>query len=420
MFVDDPAHEYRAIEQFTLADLEAILVVLRGGSVIDWHRLNFRTDADITEFLRTHEFDLENHRDVERIEEVKLEATDYLRRNFEFPIPASVEDASALELFRMASGKGHKQVCACIVLKAMHIIHHLQGRELRFMLPLSDAQVFRLVEEKVFRVVGGMLAAGLPIVEFLGGRKNRDSLYTKLLSKSETIAAQIYDKLRFRIVTRTRDDLFPVMNLLSRRLFPYNYAIPGQSTNTLVDFTAFCSQHQPLEDMLHYAQGGSLDNATSAFTDNNVFSARSYQGIHFVVDLPVRVPDHVIEAAGSNAAALGQVIFALVEFQIVDQTTDAANESGDASHARYKERQRRAVMERLRMGFRSNARKAQAREDSTMEIVAAPALPEVASVLTSPPAAPAAPEASVAGAAHAAPREARPGRRRTSRPPKRR
>ena len=48
--------------------------------------------------------------------------------------------------------------------------------------------------------IGGMLARGLPILEFVGGRKNKDSLYTKLLSKQETVAAQIYDKLRFRLI----------------------------------------------------------------------------------------------------------------------------------------------------------------------------------------------------------------------------
>ena len=72
----------------------------------------------------------------------------------------------------------------------MHIIHHLDGRELLFMLPISDQEVFHLVEEKVYRVIGGMLAHGFPILEFIGGRKNKDSLYTKLLSKRETIAAQ--------------------------------------------------------------------------------------------------------------------------------------------------------------------------------------------------------------------------------------
>ncbi len=387
MIPEDPSRAYRTVEQFTLADLEAIRVVLRGGSVIDWHRLNFRDDEDIEEFLKTHEFDLDRDSDLRRLESVKDEAIDYLRRNFEFPVPASIEDASALELFRLAAGKGHKQVCACIILKAMHIIHHLQGRELLFMLPLSDAQVFRLVEEKVYRVVGGMMASGLPIVEFLGGRKNRDSLYTKLLSKSETIAAQIYDKLRFRIVTRSRDDLFPIMNLLTRRLFPFNYGIPGQSTNTLLDFPAYCSHYPRLAEMLPNAQGGALDDSASAIVDN-VFSAKSYRVIHFVVDLPVRVPDEVIAQAGPNAQSLGHAIFVLVEFQIVDQKTDATNEMGDASHARYKERQRLAVMDRLRMGFRSPSRRSQTNDDKTMEHMAPPPDPSVGEGESSPPSVP--------------------------------
>jgi uncharacterized protein (TIGR04552 family) len=123
-------------------------------------------------------------------------------------------------------------VCACVILKVMHIIHHLAGRELLYMLPLSDAQVFQLVEEKIYRVIGGMMADGLPLTEFLGGRKNRDSLYTKLLSKSETIAAQIYDKLRFRVVTRTNDDVLPVLNYLARKLFPFSYVIPSARART--------------------------------------------------------------------------------------------------------------------------------------------------------------------------------------------
>ena len=54
---DDPARAYRNVDQFSLADLETIRVVLRGGSVIDWHRLNFRNDEDLYEFIRAHEFD---------------------------------------------------------------------------------------------------------------------------------------------------------------------------------------------------------------------------------------------------------------------------------------------------------------------------------------------------------------------------
>jgi uncharacterized protein (TIGR04552 family) len=60
----------------------------------------------------------------------------------------------------------------------MHIIHHVDGRELLFLLPMSDQDVFHIVEEKVYRVIGGMLAAGFPIVEFVGGRKHKDSVIT--------------------------------------------------------------------------------------------------------------------------------------------------------------------------------------------------------------------------------------------------
>lgn len=367
MIVDDPVRAYRSIEKFSLHDLNALRLVLNGGSVIDWHRLDFQGDDDVHEFLRVNEFYLEEPRDVARLEAIKREAIDYLRRNFEFPIPRSVDTAPVTELFKLASGKGHKQLCACIILKVMHIIHHLQGRELLVMLPLSDAEVFHYVEEKVYRVVGGMMAAGLPIVEFLGGRKNRDSLYTKLLSKRETIAAQIYDKLRFRIVTRTREDLFPVLNYLSRRLFPFNYTIPGESTNTLADFREYCQRHAHLSAMLPYVQGGAADDDAAAVPDNK-FSAPNYRVIHFVVDMPVRVPPKVLAAAPPAARTLGEVVFALTEFQIVDQETDAQNEMGEASHARYKERQRRAVMERLRMGYRPTHRSAADQQSKAMVV----------------------------------------------------
>jgi len=354
---DDLSRAYRTLDDFTLSDVESVRIVLNGASVIDWHRLNFRDRDDLYEFLRVQEFDVARPADLDRLAGIKNEAVDYLRRTFDYPIPRSVEAAAPVDVFMLASSKGHKQVCACIILKVMHIIHHLQGRELLYVLPMSDAELFHLVEEKVYRVVGGMLASGLPIVEFLGGRKNRDSLYTKLLSKSETIAAQIYDKLRFRIVTRSKEDLLPVLNLLTRRLFPWNYTIPGESTNTLVDFPRACAQRDNLRAMLPTAQGGNIDDRASANVDNQ-FSARSYEAIHFVVDMPVRVPRDVIRKLPPHAVRLGAVIFMLTEFQIVDQESDSQNELGEASHARYKERQRMAVMDRLRLGFRQPNRKA--------------------------------------------------------------
>src|SRR5262245_56926885 len=162
------------VSDFSLMDLDSVWLILQGSSVIDWRQLNFRSEEEAHGFLVSQGFAPERPGDRARLEQIKLSAIDYLRRNFDFPIPRPFERADVVELLRVASGKGHKQLCACTILKAMHIIHHVEARELLFSLPMSDQDVFRLLEERVYRVVGHMLSAGLPIVEFVGGRKRRD------------------------------------------------------------------------------------------------------------------------------------------------------------------------------------------------------------------------------------------------------
>jgi len=351
-----PPPGFKPLEQLSLADLEAIRLLLRGGSVIDWHRLNFDDIEAAQAFLTAQEHQNDDPADLARSEAVKNSAISYLKRNYEFPIPKPVANANVADLLMLASSRGHRQLCACTILKVMHIIHHLEARELLFMLPVSDQEVFHLVEQKVYRVIGGMLARGLPILEFIGGRKNKDSLYTKLLSKEETVAAKIYDKLRFRIVTREPDDIFPVLNYLMREVFPFNYVIPGESTNTLFDFRGYCEQHQKLEPMLEKFQLSPDLEHQETWVDNR-FTAKDYRVVHFVVDMPVRLPDEMIEAAPPAAWALGKVIFVQTEFQVIDRETEQSNEMGQASHASYKERQKLAVMRRLKVGLEQPRRR---------------------------------------------------------------
>ncbi|MBN9161850.1 MAG: TIGR04552 family protein [Myxococcales bacterium 68-20] len=339
----------KALDEFTLADLEAVRLVLRGDSVIDWHRLNFEGDREVRDFCVAQEFNPDEPADRARMNAIKSEAINYLRRHFEYPIPKPVEQASIEELFSLAAGRGHRQTCACTILKCMHIIHHLDGRELLFMLPMSDQEIFHLVEEKVYRVIGSMLAEGFPITEFVGGRKNKDSLYTKLLSKRDAVSAQIFDKLRFRIVAREREDIIPIIQYLTKKLFPFNYVIPAQSINSMFHFKRFCQKNDHLKKFLSEMQAGADEEFTPT---DNIFSADNYRVIHFVVDMPVRLPRKLLERAPSTAWALGPVVFVICEFQVIDRETEAANEQGEASHAKYKERQKKAVMRRLQVGMR--------------------------------------------------------------------
>lgn len=342
------------LEDLTLEDLESIRLLLRGGSVIDWHHLDFRDHSDVDRFLRVNEFDPQSTEDMTRLEEIRLDAVDYLTRNFDFRIPDAVADGvPARDLFLMASKKGRRQVWACVVLKVMHIANHLAGRELSMRLPISNEDVYRIIELKVMKVVEELRAAGYPIREFQWSRKTRDSQITKLLAKRSTLAASIYDKLRFRLVLGNRHDIMPMLAALTHRLIPFNYIVPGASVNHLVSFheviEASPSLHTLSPELQHdHSLERQQDKAAQA--PINEFSGPNYRIVNFVADLPLRIDRHIGEIS-----EFGNVVFVLTEFQLVDKGTTEENERGESSHDAYKARQHRSVRLRLMRGRRVRA-----------------------------------------------------------------
>jgi uncharacterized protein (TIGR04552 family) len=341
-----------AYEAFSIGDLAGIRNLLRGGSVIDWHRVYFTDRAEVDRFLRVNEFDPESEVDMSRLDDLRGEAVEYLERHLGFRLPDEVADGIPVpDLFMVASQKGKRRTHACIVLKVMHVLHHLAGRELLTRLPVSADQIFHLVEEKVLRTVETMKEAGLGVVEFEWSRKNADSLITKLLAKKENIAADVYDRLRFRMITRSEDELLLVLREVAQRLVPFNYVIPGQSQNdivnlrTAIDSSPSLTRHLP--DLLDLSQVAGDKKAPVM----NEFSGPSYRVINFVADLPVRMDKYLCRAPDDPLfAEKGTVVFVLTEFQIIDARTAEANERGENSHSHYKERQLDRVRARLLHG----------------------------------------------------------------------
>src|SRR6185312_16815196 len=82
-----PRPNVQRLEQATLADVEAMRLLLRGGSVIDWHRLALTDAAEVDRFLALNEFDPSNADDMDRLEELRADAVEYLTRNFSYRIP---------------------------------------------------------------------------------------------------------------------------------------------------------------------------------------------------------------------------------------------------------------------------------------------------------------------------------------------
>lgn len=321
-----------AVSELTLADTDAVRLLLRGDSVIDWHRLNYADHAEVDRFLRLNEFDPENDEEMARLEDVRTDAVEYLSRAFAMAIPDEVAgDLPARDLFLVASSHGPHQKWACVVLKVMHIIHHINGRAGLLKMSVSDEIIFREVELKVMQVVEQLRAAGAPLTEWEWSRKPRDSQITKLLAKRSTLAANIYDKLRFRLIVPAPDDLVPMIATLTRQLIPFNYVIPGESVNQLVDLQQF------LQDR--------LESGPTPSEPYNEFSGPEYRIINFVADLPLRIERLVPRTEIPPSTA--HVVFVLTEFQLADKATALRNESGASSHEAYKARQNERVRMRL-------------------------------------------------------------------------
>jgi uncharacterized protein (TIGR04552 family) len=333
-----------------------VRLLLSGQSVIDWHKVDFRDPGEVDRFLRVNEFDPSSTAEMRRLSELRDEAVDYLHSTFNFHIPDDVVDGvPTRDLFLIASRQGPHQRWACVVLKVMHIIHHLAGRELAVRLPISADAVYRTIELKVMQVVEELRAAGHPVTEFQWSRKPRDSLITKLLAKRDTVAARVYDRLRFRLIVRNRADLMPMVAVLARQLVPFNYVIPGESINNLLPLDDEIRANDSLRMLAQKADPNPEGHASAMNLEErrNEFSGPSYRVINFVADLPVRI-DRILPPE-EVPQGIGHVVFVLTEFQLCDESTSAENEDGDNSHESYKNRQRKSVRNRLLTGWANHS-----------------------------------------------------------------
>jgi uncharacterized protein (TIGR04552 family) len=334
-------------QRLDLRDLDVVRLILEGNSVIDWNRVRFTSRSDVDRFLGLHLVHVDDPEDQRRIRFVHAEAVNYLQEHLGLHFPEDLRNPEDIrDLFVLASETGgfrRRQIQACVILKLMHVINHLEAAELRFQTPLSEADLLDLAERRIVAAADRLREEGFPLVAFYGSRKTRNSIITKLLAKKDTIAATIFDKLRFRVVTEDVDQVLPAVSWMKDNLFPFNYVIPGQSHNNLVSLRALLESPDYRDVASELGGGGN----GGMIPEDNPFSGSTYRMINFIVDFPVRV-DHLVNVR--YGSLLGRTVFVLVEFQVLDRATAKANDEGENAHDLYKERQHQIVAARLKKG----------------------------------------------------------------------
>ena len=141
------------------------------------------------------------------------------------------------------------------------------------------------------------------------------------------MAAQVYDKTRFRIVTRPGADILPVLYFLTQRLFPFNFLVPGQTENTLLPFKSLLHEYPHFRQHAHELHLD-LDFEDREGAAGNEFSGSGYRALNFVVDVPLRLDEWLPPPELDRRERKGRIGFTLVEFQLVDVRTAGRTSRG--------------------------------------------------------------------------------------------
>lgn len=341
--------------RFGRREIDELRLLLRGGSVVDWFRLHMEQPEAVRAFLRLNEFDLDDVMDRARLEDLRDRAQDYLSRHLRYRIPERVAGAPIETLFELASGKGRRahRLYACLTLKVMHILNHVEAHELLSMLPISNAEIGILLHAKIERVVRHLRAQRFPLVDFAGNAKTLNSTVGKLLAKKDTQAAQVFDRLRFRLVVRQLEDVPSLLVVMIREIAPFNYVVPNQSENTLIELEALLRRAGNVRvgerEAVQMNEAVAIDIKREH--PSNEFSGPDFRVVNFVAQVPLRV-DRIMPFQSRRLMGLGPIVFGTAEFQVMDEATAEQNEAGPNRHALYKRRQMLRIRERLERGRR--------------------------------------------------------------------
>lgn len=360
----------KSIDELTPQEASIARHVLTGASIVDSLWLHIDSHETIDQFLKINGFDWSSKTDQDRLQSIHSESLGYVESFLQRPLHGTLRKPKDLrEIFLVAADDKDSEPMsfeefppasdlavttqACLLLKVMNIIQHIDGHELLYACHASRRELAQRVDDKIGRELSRLKGSGFPIVFFEGSRKPKESLITKLLCKRGTIASRINDRLRYQIITKEKSDIVSLLVKLFGTVLPFNYLLPGATTNKLLDPSLLMTSPELVShkarDMAH-AIARSVSHLLPHSREEMDFTGESYQNLKFVVDVPVQLSPQSTRLDEALTQDLGKIVYSLVEITMVDEATHKTNQQGDNAHDLYKKRQKAGAMERMTGG----------------------------------------------------------------------
>ncbi len=372
---------------------EVTQVVLGGGSPIDLDALRVHSREAALDFTLNYGYDMAVPAQRAHVMRVYEDALDFLEgvvlEGTDLHVLSEVVQLEdPLDLLLMASERPPtlRGRWACALLRVMHTLFHVDHNVNLRSLPEIQRQVFERYDRFLLQEDGRLLLRGaydVPLVA-VERKENKDrvSMLLKMLHKPENVAETIYDQIGIRFVAEDHLGVLMVIRfLLDHHVLMPTHIKPSRSRNMMIDLqaldawmedlpSAFCIQDLSPDRRRDLSARLALKTAVAG---QNPFSSREYAAIQFTARTLVRLPSPATRALEtlqerlqtmgdtelSDLARIPELIQETEEFtfffahevQVMELSGFQNAQSGPASHAEYKQRQRDAARRRVLQGI---------------------------------------------------------------------
>lgn len=342
--------------------------VIGGFSTIDVPRLDFHSLEEVGEFISTYGYDLGKTEDLEAVwkifdQSIEIMGKFILEGDEKIPDVLATRDKveDIRRLFLYSSTHDHAnnkmQLWSCAILRVMHCVAHVENDLFFNYTKEIQDQVFEPFQSRIVSLPHGEVFLGskddseqIPLQKFeTKAFKEKHSMVIKTLSKPETVAIDIFDKMGVRFVTKGIFDAFRVIRYLRRHnIICFANVVPNQSKNRLYPTNIFLNTVESLLESKKKFQAEEVEEALKTALEQdgdkaqykekfNPFSDTNYKVIKFICRQLIRI---------NNSEGKFRFFYPY-EIQIMDYETYVANLSGSAAHGEYKRRQRKAAHDRV-------------------------------------------------------------------------